>query len=81
MSTEIMIDGALIILAALYLFVGIHWFRWNRKLDREHAAEMAQLEKAAARARQVREFAEQRFWGPVPGWSSRDETNPLGYDK
>ena len=62
MSTVVIIDGAIIILAALYLGVGIHWFRWNRRMAVEHAAEMAQIEKTAARARQVREFAEKRFW-------------------
>lgn len=62
MSTELAIDGVIIILAALYLGVGIRWFRWTRKCDREHAAEMAQIERTAARARQVRELAERRFW-------------------
>jgi len=61
MSTVILIDGGLIILAFLYLIVGVHWFRWNRRIDREYAREMEQLEKTASRARQVREFAEERF--------------------
>jgi hypothetical protein len=62
MSSELYIDAGLIILATCYLFVGIHWFRWNHKFEREHKAEMAQIERTAARARQVRELAEKRFW-------------------
>lgn len=62
MSTELLIDGAIITLAALYLGVGAHWFKVERKQQREHDRHMAALDKTAARARQVRKLVEERFW-------------------
>ena len=61
MNTELMIDGALIILAALYLGVARAWYL-DIKAARQHRQHMIALEKTADRARQVRKFAEERFW-------------------
>jgi len=61
MSNEILIDAGIILLAVGYLIVGTSWWR-DIKAERKHRQDMLALEKTAARARQVREFAETRFW-------------------
>ena len=62
MNTELLIDAALIILAVLYFAVGVHWWRSERQRNREHARYIAEIEKSSARARQLRELVESRFW-------------------
>lgn len=62
MNTELAIDGALIILAALYLWVGVRWFRWSRRDKLMYDKHLAEIEKTAARARQLRELVQERFW-------------------
>lgn len=61
MNTELLIDASLIILAFLYLSVGVHWYRSERRRDREHKLYIAQIEKSSARARHLRELVESRF--------------------
>lgn len=61
MSTQIWIDAGIIILACGYLIVGRSVWR-DFKAERRHRQEMIALEKTIARAKQVREFAESRFW-------------------
>jgi hypothetical protein len=59
--THLYIDAALILLAVLYLLVARCWW-YEIKTTRQHRQDMLALEKTADRARQVREFAETRFW-------------------
>ena len=61
MSTEIMIDAALIVVAVGYLFLGR--FIWRDIQDtRQLSKDKARIDKTVARARQLRELTESRFW-------------------